>query len=105
MTSPESRDNRDRITLWERELSPERVEELKPSAGKLARIARILKWIATLVPLALFATVAADGVSIGDVGVCLFVAAVLWVFVGIVSFAGGAMSEHAGSFRYRVGRK
>jgi hypothetical protein len=105
MTLPESRDNRDRITLWERELSPERVEELKPSADKLARIARILKWIAILVPIALFAMVSVDGVSFTDVGVCLFVAAILWLFVGIARFTAGVMTEHKDKFRYHVGRE
>lgn len=103
MTLPQSRSNNDRIT-WSREIAGERAEQLRPTADKMARIVRILKWIATLTPLALFAMIAVDGVSLTDVGVCLFVAAVLWLFVGIASFTVGAMTEHKDKFRYRVGR-
>jgi hypothetical protein len=83
----------DRIVLHSRPLSSEREAQLRPTAAKMARIVRILRWIAILVPLALLAMISVDGISLVDVGVAIFVAAGLWLFVGIAKFTVGALAE------------
>ena len=53
----------------------------KEHAVKMGGIHRKLRWIATLVPLALLAMVAVDGISWTDVEIVAFVAVILGLFV------------------------
>ncbi len=93
MTLPESRDGKDRFTLWSRPLTSKEMERLNPTMARMAFIVRALKWIATLTPLGLLAMLAIDGVSVTDMAVCAFVAAVLWLFVGIATVAASALMQ------------
>jgi hypothetical protein len=59
----------------------------------MSGIARKLLVIAIVVPVLLFVVIAVDGISGTDIGVTAFVAAVLWLFVGIARFTVGALAQ------------
>ena len=69
------------------------LEAATPTADRMARIARILRIVAIAVPLLLLATIGVDGISWTDIGVTVFVAVVLWLFVGVASFTVGALAQ------------
>ncbi len=65
------------------------------AAAQMARIHRILRWVAVLVPLALLAMISVDGISLTDIGVTAFVAAMLWLFVFLAWFTADAIRRAA----------
>jgi hypothetical protein len=64
-----------------------------PFAAQMTKIQRVLRWIAVLVPLALLAMVATDGISFSDLGVVAFVTVILWLFVFLTGFAADALGR------------
>ena len=63
------------------------------AGAQLTRIRRVLWWIASLVPIALFAIVSADGISASDIGVVAFVTVILLSFVFLTGFAADALAR------------
>ncbi len=61
------------------------------AAAQMARIQRYLRWIAILVPLALFALISVDGISLSDIAVTGFVAVILWLFALLAGFTADAI--------------
>ena len=61
----------------------------------MSGIHRKLRWIAILVPLALLAMIAADGLSWTDIGVVAFVAMILALFVFLTGFVTDALERVA----------
>ena len=62
-------------------------------AARLTKIHRTLRWIAVLVPLALLAVVAADGLNATDISIVAFVTVILWLFAFLTGFAADALGR------------
>jgi hypothetical protein len=65
----------------------------KEHAARMGAIHRKLCWIVILVPLALLAMVAVDGITWTDIGIVAFVTVILGLFVFLTGFVTDALER------------